>query len=123
MGEWYPFFLVDRITYGAAGTGTLELTVGATEEFEGASIHFIVSSGSFNIVSIKDSSGKPYTDADSNNPIPNALFTTTMSQNSEIQEFMVPLHLAPNTTLFIETSGGTSGETLDCIIKGRKKSL
>jgi len=121
--EWYPFILTDSVTVSANGTGTLELSIGATEEFEGASIHFL-STGSFQITSIKDSGGKPYTDADSTNVIDSTLFTTSRSQNKGVQDFYAKLQLVPNTTLFIDvkdTSG--SSNTIRCYIIGKKRSI
>jgi hypothetical protein len=121
--EYRPFYLVDRITFGAAGTGTLSLTIGATEEFEGDEIFFVASSGTFNIEKIYDSSGKPYTNADSNNPIAGALFITALDQRSTAGKLSIPIYLAPNTTLYIDVTGGTDTATLDCIVKGKKRSI
>jgi len=122
-GEWYPYNLVDRITFGAAGTGTLTLTVGATEEFAGERIFFVPSTGTFNIVKMYDASGKPYSNCDSNNPIPGVLYDTTLAQRTDVDWFMVELNLPPNTTLYIEVSGGTSTATLDCVIVGKKRVI
>ena len=123
QGEFYPFFLVDRITFAAAGTGTAELTVGSSEEFEGEEMFCVVSSGTFNITRIQDQGGKGYTNADGGDPIPGALFVTALDQRSMIGKFSTPLKLVPNTVLNIDTTGGTDTATLDIVMRGKKRSL
>mgnify|MGYP001605070890 FL=1 len=122
-GDWYPFFLVDRITFAAAGTGTIELVIGSTEEFEGEEMFAVVSSGTFNITRVQDQGGKGYTNADAGDPIPGALLVTALDQRSMAGKFSTPLKLVPNTVLNIDTTGGTDTATLDIVMRGKKRSL
>jgi hypothetical protein len=122
-GEWYPYILTDALTLGANASGTLMLSVGATEEFQGAEIFFVETS-TFSITGITDSSGKPYTNADATNLIASTLFDTALDQRSDIGKFMVPLQLPPNTMLSInvtDTSG--AGNTIYVYINGKKRSV
>jgi len=122
-GEFRPYWLVDRITFGAAGTGTLELPVGATEEFRGKRIFFVASAGSFSITKIEDRGGIPFTNADSSNPIPSALFLTALDERTFVAEFGAELNIAANNALKIEVTGGTDTATLDCIVQGMVRTL
>jgi len=121
--EFYPFYFTDRVTFGAAGTGTLTLTVGATEEFIGEEMIFVVSSGTFAIEGIRDSSGKAYSSASVTDPIPSAALVTTIAQRTNIGKFSAPLQLVPNTVLTLDVTGGTSGATLDIIVRGKKRTV
>lgn len=122
-GEWYPFYLVDRVTLDANGEGTSALTIGATEEFEGERIFFIVSTGTFNITDMKDSSGLAYTDAQTSDPLGSAVFLTALDQRTNVSKFTTPLQLVPNTEFNITFANGTNAATIDVIIIGKKRSI
>lgn len=122
-GEWRPYYLVDRITYGAAGTGTLEMPISASEEFQGEEIYFVVSSGSFNIEWIQNRGGTPFTNASSSDPISSTLFLTALDQRTYVGKFIIPLNIPANDAIKIYTTGGTNAATLDCIIKGKIRTL
>jgi len=121
-GEYRPYFLVDRVTPTGA-TGTFELAVGATEEFEGSSIFFIASAGVINLVRISDSSGTAYSNCNATDVIPSAVFLTALDQRTQIAVFATPLKLGPNTRLFIEFAGATGAANLDCVIVGKMRSV
>lgn len=117
--EYRPYYLVDRITFGAAGTGTLSVLVGATEKFEGEEVYFVASSGTFAVEWMRDSDGTPYSNMDTSNPIPSAVFLTALDQRTTVGKFTVPLKLAPNTRFEAYVTGGTNTATLDMVIKGK----
>ena len=119
---WRPFFLVDRVTLDASGNGISTLSTGSGEEFEGESIDFIVSAGTFNIIQMKDSGGNGFTDANSSNPLPGAFFLTTLDQRIKNGVFAVPLTLKPSGIFTVEFSGGNASATIDVVIKGKKQA-
>lgn len=121
--EWYPFNLVDRVTLDSAGAGQASLKIGSTEEFEGESIDFVVSDGTFVITAMSDQGGKGLTNASSSDPLPSAFFLTTLFQRKNNQIFSAPLRLVPDGQFFITFASGTASATIDVIIKGKKRSL
>ena len=90
-GEWYPFFLVDRVTLDANGAGVATLSIGQSEEFQGDEIDFLVSSGSFRITQINDSGGKGYTNAATADPLPSELFLTALDQRTNFHKALCRL--------------------------------
>lgn len=120
IGAWRPFYLVKRVTLDASGNGTVVLSVGSNEQFVGESVDFIVSSGTFNILQIKDSAGNGYTDSNNSNPLPSAYFLTTLEQRTRNQVFAELLVIPPSGQLTFEFSGGTASATIDVVIKGKK---
>lgn len=123
VGEYYPYTLTDSVTLTGSTSGTIVLTIGATEEFRGRAIYF-QSTGAFSITKIYDSSGKPYTNADSTNIIPSTLFLTTLDQAGFVGEFYTELQLVPNTTLYIDVlDTSTASNTIRAFIVGKKKVL
>ena len=120
--EWYPFYLVDRVTLDANGAGTATLIVGSNEEFEGEEIDFIVSAGTFNIINIKDQGGTGYTNAAASDPLPSAAFLTALDQRSNFHKFAAPLKMPPESRLLIDFTSGTASATIDVVVKGKKKT-
>lgn len=122
-GEWYPYFLVDRVTLDGSGNGQSVLPIGQTEEFEGEEIDFVVSSGTFAITSIQDSGGKGYTNADSSNPLQSAMFLTALDQRTNFHKFAVPLKIERNGQISIQFASGTGAATIDVCIKGKRRTV
>ncbi len=120
---WYPFYLVDRVTLDSAGAGQAVLRTGATEEFEGEEIDFIVSSGTFNITAIQDQGGKGLTNASSSDPLPSAFFLTALEQRTSQHKFAASLMIVPDGQISITFASGTASATIDVILKGRKRIL
>jgi len=121
MAYEYPYILTDSVTLSANSTGTAELSMGETEEFEAHEI-FFSSTGSFEVTSIIDSASLPYTNADSNNPLPSTLFTTSNEQKSDIGKFPIPLRIAPNNKIKVglkDTSG--SSNTVRVFLRGVRR--
>ena len=122
-GEWYPYYLVDRVTLDANGAGQSVLPIGTTEEFEADDLFFVVSSGTFNITSIQDSGGKGYTNADTNNPLPSAVFLTALDQRNSVQTLSTPLRIERNGQITITFASGTASATIDVIMKGKRRVI
>ena len=122
-GDWYPYFLVDRVTLDANGAGVATLSIGQQEEFEGEEIDFVVSAGTFRITAINDSGGKGYTNAATSDPLPSEMFLTALDQRTNFHKFASLLIIQSNGQLTITFASGTASATIDVCIKGKRRTI
>ena len=122
-GEWYPYYLTDRVTLDANGAGQSVLAIGQTEEFEAEEIQFFPSSGTFRITQIQDSAGKGYTNASITDPLVSEMFITALDQRSNFPKFDVPLRIERNGQISITFASGTGAATIDVCLKGRRRTI
>jgi len=120
MPKTHTFFITERVTLNADGTGTWQYTVGNGEVFD---IHgfFTSSTGAYDITDIRDSTGLHYTNASVNNPIPSVDFPSGANENNHIGEFPQPIHIDGGVTIYvdvIDTSG--SGNVVDLLMITRR---
>jgi hypothetical protein len=113
-----PYVLTDSVTLSANSTGQLELPVGANEDFEGYEI-FFTSTSTFNITAITNTSGVPFTNADTTNVIPNTLFTSALDQRTNVGVLQIPINISGNDKLVIDlTDTSGSSNTVRVFIRG-----
>ena len=122
-GTKRPYLLTDSVALSANGSGELTFRVGANEHFEGHKIAFVKTS-TFSITTIKNDSGLPFTNADTDDPITSTLLPTTITDQNNPIEFDAVLVIEKNDALTIQvldTSG--SSNTLRAVIYGTIESL
>jgi hypothetical protein len=115
------FIYTDSVSVSGNASGTIVIAQGATEKGEIRSIIFD-STGAFQIEEIRDSSGTPYTNASSADPIPSTLLKASTNMTTGKIDLPVPIALSPNLILYItvkDTSG--SSNTIRFIGYGTKE--
>ncbi len=118
-----PYFLTDSVTLTASGTGELTLRPGANERFEGHKISF-VKGGTFSITGIKNDSGTPYTNADSEDPITSTMLPTVITDFHNPIELAAPLVIEKNDALTFQlTDTSAASNTVRVMIEGTMESL
>lgn len=122
-GAERPYYLVDAVTLDSNGAGTLELPVGASEEFKGKKLFFYASAGTFRITRIENRGGVPFTNADTTNYIHSDLFLTTLSQRTYIGEFTIDINIPANDAIKITLASGTASAVIFVIIQGTMRTL
>lgn len=124
MGEWRPYFLVGYKNVTASSTKTLEIDIGATEEFEAHAIRIVATSESFDIIKITDQGGTPHTNADSTTVLDGRLLFNTTENEYNIVELPEPWNLAPQTRLSfdITDTSGSANEVWILLI-GKMRSV
>jgi len=118
-----PFLYVDKVTLAANGTGTASFQVDAGHEAKIKRMWF-VSTGSFDIIEIRDSAGNSYSTASTDKPIPSSALNKPQTAGGGVGEFDPPLYIAPMTVLYIDlkdTSG--SSNTVQVILEGERTTL
>lgn len=118
-----PYILTDTVVLGANATGQAVLRVGSNERFEGHSI-LILSSGNFTIEGITDDSGLPFTNADTSDPLTQAMFPDDMDAGDMPLEFKAPLIIEKNNALTISFTDASAGSnTVRVAIYGTMESV
>lgn len=124
MAQERPFFYVGRKSLDGNGTGSIEFSVGASEEFEAHEIRIKATSELFDITEISDEGGVPYTNATSDEPLDGLLLYNATENAFNIVKLPAPLNLDPNSTLKFDlkdTSAATN-EVFICLI-GVKRTV
>ena len=118
-----PYILTDTVVVGASTDGEAVLRVGANERFEGHSI-LILSTGTFEVRGIKNDSGLPFTNADSGDPLTQAMFPDDYDAGDAPLEFDAPLIIEKNDALTVQlTDTSASSNTLRVVLYGTIESL
>lgn len=114
----YPFLLQLRLVLTANAQGSLFYTVPNTESLN---IKAIIqsSTGVWQILDVRDTTGRHYTNAGSSNPIPSAVIASGSNNNNSIKDLGAPIELAGGVGLIIDAqdtsgAGNTINVTLIC---------
>ena len=122
-GTKRPYILTDTVALTASADGEAVLRVGANERFEGKKI-LILSSGNFEIRGIKNDSGLPYTNADSGDPLTQAMFPDDYDSGDIPLELDTPLIIEKNDALTVQlTDTSAATNTVRVAIFGTMESL
>ncbi len=118
-----PYILTDTVVVGANADGEAVLRVGANERFEGHSL-LILSTGNFEVRGIKDDSSLPYTNADSGDPLTQAMFPDDMDAGDLPLELDAPLVIEKNNSLTVQlTDTSAVSNTVRVVLYGTMESL
>ena len=122
-GTKRPYILTDTVALTASADGEAVLRVGANERFEGKKI-LILSSGNFEIRGIKNDSGLPYTNADSGDPLTQAMFPDDYDSGDIPLELDTPLIIEKNDALTVQlTDTSAATNTVRVAMFGTMESL
>ena len=122
-GTKRPYILTDTVVLTASADGEAVLRVGANERFEGKKI-LILSSGNFEIRGIKNDSGLPYTNADSGDPLTQAMFPDDYDSGDIPLELDTPLIIEKNDALTVQlTDTSAATNTVRVAMFGTMESL
>jgi len=116
-GEWRPYFLVGRASISASSTGTIQWTTGSTEEVVVNKIRIHATSNSFDITSITNQGGIPFTNATSSTPLDGNLLTAATKNSYYEIDLPTEWQLPPDTTINFAITD-TSGSTNEIFIVG-----
>ena len=92
-----PFWFTDTIVLNANGTGTAQLAVSTGEK---ARIHklLFVATGAFSLTGLRDASGQPFSNCNTDNPITSTLMGNAANGFNVVLDFDPALELeGPNT--------------------------
>ena len=122
-GTKRPYILTDTVVLGASAAGQAVLRVGSNERFEGHKL-LILSTGNFDITAITDDAGLPFTNADSADPLTQAMFADDVDSGDMPLEFHAPFVIEKTNALtisFLDTS--TASNTVRVAIYGTMESV
>uniref|UniRef100_A0A6H1ZZ00 Uncharacterized protein n=1 Tax=viral metagenome TaxID=1070528 RepID=A0A6H1ZZ00_9ZZZZ len=91
-----PFWWVDQVALGAAAAGTLHFPISAGTIARIAKVRFdslVPALNSFSIQSIRDHTGKSYSDARATDPIWSAMLVPSAIQPLPVMEFDPPIEI------------------------------
>jgi hypothetical protein len=116
------FLFTDTVALAASGTGTAKLSVSAGET---AKIHALgfVSTGAFSLVGLKDGTGRAFSDANADNPIPSTALHNFNSAINGPPDFPEPIELLGPLDLNIELlDTSAAGNTVRFVGIGTKET-
>ena len=117
------YWLTDTISVSANATLEAELRVGANERFTGRKL-LIQRTAGFEIRSITDDSGLPFTNADSGDPLTGDSFPDALTEHAGYLELPAPIIVEKSNAIkfsVTDTSGATN--TIRVIILGEMEQL
>jgi len=116
-----PFIFTDTVVLAASGSGTVRLPLSSGETARFRALRF-VSTGTFNLVEIKDDSGQRYSLASSDDPIPSTMLQDARNAFRSIDGFSPALELeGPNAiSLSINDTSGAPN-TVRISVEGEKE--
>jgi len=117
-----PYWFSDTLVLGAGGTGTLQFRVGAGETARFRKLRY-ASSGAFQIIGIRDSTSRQYSDASTSDPIVNTVLGLGQVDGNALQEFNPPLDVVGDLSLLVDvldTSGASN--TVRLYFEGEKET-
>ena len=118
-----PYILTDTVALAASGDGEAVLRVGAGDRFEGHKL-LILSTGNFEIRGAKNDSGLPFTNADTGDPLTQAMFPDDFDAGDQPLEFDTPLIIEKADALTVQlTDTSTAANTVRVAIYGTIESL
>jgi len=121
-GEFYPYFLNDRVIFVGSDTQTFSFTISAGDEMFVDELR-LLSTGAFTIGEIKDESGKSYCSADAANPIPSGIFPTANSHTIPPIKLPTSLHIDPSGKITVTvTDTSAAANTVDIVLIGRRRT-
>lgn len=117
-----PFLFTDTVALAASGSGTARLAVSAGEKGRFRTLRF-VSTGAFNVTTIRDDSGQRYTNASADDPITSTLLQNAANSNLSIDGFDLNLELeGPNALNFELTDTSAAANTVRIVAVGEKET-
>ena len=87
-----PFLFTDTVALGANGQGTILFRVSAGETARIGDLGF-VSTGAFDLRTIRDATGQRYTDASSDNPITSTMLRNLNNANNGLGKLDIDLEV------------------------------
>jgi len=117
----HPFMMIMQVVCAGSGTATLSYNVAKQEVLK---LHkFLVSAtGIFNIVDIRDSQGRHYTNASGSAPIPDTIIGKPVDAFNNLGELPIPLVLEGGTTLYVDVvDTSTATNTIKFIGVGERE--
>ena len=118
-----PYILTDTVVLTASADGEAVLRVGANERFEGHKL-LILSTGNFEVRGIKNDSGLPFTNADSGDPLTQAMFPDDYDAGDAPLELDAPLIVEKNDALTVQLTDTSAGSnTVRIVLFGTIESL
>jgi len=118
-----PYLLTDTVVIAASADGEAVLRVGANERFEGHKI-LILSTGNFEVRGIKNDSGLPYTNADTGDPLTQAMFPDDYDSGDMPLELDAPLIVEKNDALIVQlTDTSVASNTVRVVVYGTMESV
>ena len=122
-GTKRPYILTDTVALGASTDGEAVLRVGANERFEGHKL-LILSTGTFEVRGIKNDSGLPFTNADTGDPLTQAMFPDDYDAGDQPLELDAPLIVEKNDALTVQlTDTSAVANTVRVAVYGTIESL
>lgn len=116
MATNVPFLLILKTALLANSTATVSYAVPPAEDLYLEDMR-VASTGAFSITNIRNSNGRPYTNASSATTIPSTLLAFGNTNTQGFTEFSVPLLIAGSETILfdlIDTSG--AGNSVSILI-------
>ena len=115
-----PFLFTDTVALAANGQGTILFAVSAGETARISDLGF-VSTGAFNVRTIRDATGQRYTDASADNPIASTMLTNLNNANNGFGKLPIDLEVEGPTDIAIElTDTSGSANTVRFLAMGSK---
>lgn len=112
------FFVVLETTVGANSSATLSYQVPTSESHQFLAIK-AKSTGDFNVTDIRDSQGKPYTNASTTVEIPGDFFQNVANGYNAYTEFPVPIAVPGGAILYIDVEDVSgSNNTITFVLIG-----
>lgn len=118
----YPYTLTLQIALAASSTGTLSYNVPQNESLELNDMRFI-STSTFNVTDIRDSSGKHYTNASAAQPILSSMLQSAANANLSVKDFQEPLLIDGGKTFYIDLIDTSAApNTVRLVFTGKRES-
>ena len=122
-GTKRPYILTDSVALSASADGEARLSVGANERFEGHKL-LILSTGNFEVRGMKNDSGLPYTNADSGDPLTQAMFPDDFDAGDAPFELDAPLIIEKSDALTVQlTDTSAATNTVRVVLYGTMESV
>ena len=122
-GTKRPYILTDTVVIAASADGEARLQVGSNERFEGHKL-LILSTGNFEVRGMKNDSGLPYTNADTGDPLTQAMFPDDFDAGDNTLELDAPLVIEKNDALVVQlTDTSTVSNTVRVVLYGTIEQL
>jgi hypothetical protein len=115
-----PFWFTDSISLSANAQADLQLIISAGELARLRRVQF-VSTGAFNLVDMRDASGFRFSNASSNDPIPNTMLNDAANDLTGIAHLVPPLELkGPNQLNLTIIDTSAAANVVRVTIEGEK---
>ena len=117
-----PFWFTDTVVLSASAAGTALLPVSAGEKARIRKLLF-VATGAFSLTSLRDASGLPYSNCNTDNPITSTLLGNAVNGFNTVQEFEPALEIeGPNELNLALLDTSAASNTVRIVGVGEKET-